>query len=157
MGTEQAEVVPKFQVATACFSCSPLDLNSSKLSSLAVKATKITFSKLCSSPLIQKIKIPRPLSQATASNHPNAFTFTLLLSEGRASEAWEPSNKRCSFSLLTIKCVSLFPGLSLSSSLLLYFLPLSLSHTHTVYLYVPYGSHNKQRLFPQTALTGWVL
>jgi hypothetical protein len=23
--------------------------------------------------------------------------------------------------------------------------------------YVPYGSHNKQRLFPQTALTGWAL
>jgi hypothetical protein len=22
---------------------------------------------------------------------------------------------------------------------------------------VPYGSHNKQRLFPQTALTGWAL
>jgi hypothetical protein len=28
---------------------------------------------------------------------------------------------------------------------------------HTVYLCVPYGSHNKQRLFPQTALTGWAL
>jgi hypothetical protein len=28
---------------------------------------------------------------------------------------------------------------------------------HTVYLYVPYGSHNKQRLFPQTALTGCAL
>jgi hypothetical protein len=25
------------------------------------------------------------------------------------------------------------------------------------YLCVPYGSHNKQRLFPQTALTGWAL
>jgi hypothetical protein len=28
---------------------------------------------------------------------------------------------------------------------------------HTVYLCFPYGSHNKQRLFPQTALTGWSL
>jgi hypothetical protein len=28
---------------------------------------------------------------------------------------------------------------------------------HTMYLCVPYGSHNKQRLFPQTALTGWAL
>jgi hypothetical protein len=28
---------------------------------------------------------------------------------------------------------------------------------HRVYLCVPYGSHNKQRLFPQTALTGWAL
>jgi hypothetical protein len=26
-----------------------------------------------------------------------------------------------------------------------------------LYLYVPHGSHNKQRLFPQTALTGWAL
>jgi hypothetical protein len=26
-----------------------------------------------------------------------------------------------------------------------------------VYLCVWYGSHNKQRLFPQTALTGWAL
>jgi hypothetical protein len=28
---------------------------------------------------------------------------------------------------------------------------------HRVYLCVPYGSHNKQRLFPKTALTGWAL
>jgi hypothetical protein len=33
----------------------------------------------------------------------------------------------------------------------------SLRFAHTVYLCVPYGSHNKQRLFPQTALTGWAL
>jgi hypothetical protein len=26
-----------------------------------------------------------------------------------------------------------------------------------VYLWVPYGSHHKQRLFPQIALTGWAL
>jgi hypothetical protein len=38
-----------------------------------------------------------------------------------------------------------------------------ISHTttphsaHTVYLCVPYGSHSKQRLFPQTALTGLAL
>jgi hypothetical protein len=31
------------------------------------------------------------------------------------------------------------------------------SSAHTVYLCVPYGSHNKQRLFPYTALTGWAL
>jgi hypothetical protein len=43
-----------------------------------------------STTLIQKIKIPRPLSQATSSNHPNAFTFTLHLSQRRAGEAWEP-------------------------------------------------------------------
>jgi endoribonuclease Dicer len=33
----------------------------------------------------------------------------------------------------------------------------TLHSTHTVYLCVLYGSHNKQRLFPQTALTGWAL
>jgi hypothetical protein len=33
----------------------------------------------------------------------------------------------------------------------------TLHSAHTVYLCVAYGSHNKQRLFPQTALTGWAL
>jgi hypothetical protein len=33
----------------------------------------------------------------------------------------------------------------------------TLHSAHTVYLCVPYDSHNKQRLFPQTALTGWSL
>jgi transcription termination factor Rho len=47
--------------------------------------------KLRSSPLIQKTKILRPLSQATAHNHPNVFIFVLLLPEGQAGEAWEPS------------------------------------------------------------------
>jgi hypothetical protein len=28
---------------------------------------------------------------------------------------------------------------------------------HRVYLCVSYGSHSKQRLFPQTPLTGWAL
>jgi hypothetical protein len=32
-----------------------------------------------------------------------------------------------------------------------------LHSAHTMYLYVPYGSRSKQRLFPQTALTGWAL
>jgi hypothetical protein len=45
-----------------------------------------------------KLKIPRPLSQATTSNHHNVFTFTLPLSEGRAGEAWEPRNKLTHFS-----------------------------------------------------------
>jgi hypothetical protein len=42
---------------------------------------------------MQKIKIPRPHSQATAYNHPKVFTFTLLLSDGQMGESWEPSNK----------------------------------------------------------------
>jgi hypothetical protein len=37
--------------------------------------------------------MPRPLSQATTSNHPNGFTSTLPLPEGRAGEAWEPPNR----------------------------------------------------------------
>jgi hypothetical protein len=72
-------MVPKFQVATACFSCSPPDLNSSKLRSLAVKITKIIYVNTNF-----EIKAPRPLSQATASNHSNASTFTLPLT-GRTS------------------------------------------------------------------------
>jgi len=30
-----------------------------------------------------------------------------------------------------------------------------LRSAHTVYLFVLYGSQNKQRLFPYTTLTGW--
>jgi hypothetical protein len=33
----------------------------------------------------------------------------------------------------------------------------TLHSTNTVYPCVPYGSKNKQRLYPQTALTGWAL
>jgi hypothetical protein len=42
---------------------------------------------------------PRPLSQATASNHPNVLTFTLPSSEGQAGEAWEPSDVMMPFLL----------------------------------------------------------
>jgi hypothetical protein len=114
-----AEMVPKFQVATACFSCNPPDLNSSKLHSLAVKFTKIIYVNTNF-----EIKAPRSLSQATVSNHHNVFTFTLLLSEGRAGEAWEPSHNRCSFSLLP-RTFSFSPTLLLFS----FYLSLSLSHT----------------------------
>lgn len=36
------------------------------------------------------MEIPRSLSQASTSNH---LTFILPLSDGQASEAWEPHNK----------------------------------------------------------------
>jgi hypothetical protein len=52
-----------------------------------------------------KSKFRGPLSQATTSNNSNVFTFTLLLSEGRAGEAWEPSYKMMLFPLPTIKCL----------------------------------------------------
>jgi hypothetical protein len=55
-------MVPKFQVATAFFSCSPPDLNSSKLRSLAVRITKIIYVNTNF-----EINAPRPLSQATVS------------------------------------------------------------------------------------------
>jgi hypothetical protein len=51
-----------------------------------------------------------PLSQATASKHSNALNFTLLLSEGRAGEAWEPYYQMMLFPFPTIKCLSLLPG-----------------------------------------------
>jgi hypothetical protein len=38
-----AEMVPKYQAVTAYFSCSPPDLNQSKLSCTADKATKSSF------------------------------------------------------------------------------------------------------------------
>jgi hypothetical protein len=80
-------MVPKLQVANACFSCSPPDLNSSKLSSLAVEASKIIIIIAFQNCTHSEIKIPLPLCKATASNHPNIFIFTVLLSVGRAGEA----------------------------------------------------------------------
>jgi hypothetical protein len=65
-----AEMVPKFQVATVCFPCSPPELNSSKLSPNAVKAI---------SPLIPKIKIPRPcLKPLPPPLYRLYFHFTLI-------------------------------------------------------------------------------
>jgi hypothetical protein len=34
---------------------------------------------------------------------------------------------------------------------------LTLEYHALLHFCVPYGSHNKQRLFPQTAVTGWAL
>jgi hypothetical protein len=63
------------------------------------------------STLIKKIKIPRPLSQATVSNHCNIYTFILVLTEGQAGKAWEPSNNKYSSPPPTKKCLSLLPWL----------------------------------------------
>jgi hypothetical protein len=51
------------------------------------------------STLIKKIKVPQLFSQATTSSHPNIFTFTLSLSEGRAGEAEETSRQNDALSL----------------------------------------------------------
>jgi hypothetical protein len=63
-----------------------------KSNPLCCKRHQIILPGLCTSTIIQNIKIPRPLFQATASNHHNVFTSILTPSEGRMSEAWEPSN-----------------------------------------------------------------
>jgi hypothetical protein len=75
--------------------------------------------------LIQKTKIPRSLSQVTAYNHHNVFTFIPLLLEGRTGGAWEPCNKMMLFLQPHNKVVShFFPLFFILSTLLLYFLPL---------------------------------
>jgi hypothetical protein len=85
------------------------------------------FSKLYSSSLIQKIKILPPLSQVTATDLSTVFTFTLLLLEGRAGEAWGTSNKIMPSLLLAV--VSHFShDFSLSLIILLYSLPLCLTN-----------------------------
>jgi hypothetical protein len=54
--------------------------------------------------------------------------------------------------------VILFPQSTVVTMRTNYFsIKTTLHFAHTVYLCVPYGSHNKQRLFPQTPLTGWAL
>jgi hypothetical protein len=67
----------------------------------------------------------RCLSEATPYYH-NVFTFTLLLPEGRAGIAWEPSNKIMLFlPPRKIKCLSLHP--LVSSMNLLFISPSHLS------------------------------
>jgi hypothetical protein len=72
----------------------------------------IFFSKLYNSTLIQKIKIPWPLCQATISDRSKTFAFRVLLLEWRMSETWEPSKKTRFPPPLEIKCVVLLSWLS---------------------------------------------
>jgi hypothetical protein len=53
-------------------------------------------SNLLSFFLLSPIKTPRLMSQATAFNHFNAYIFTVLLTDRRADEAWEPPFSPCS-------------------------------------------------------------
>jgi hypothetical protein len=64
--------------------------------------------------LIREIKIPQPLSQATASNHSKVFTFTILLREGRTGEASESSNE-------TMLCLQPLNKASLTSPMTFHF------------------------------------
>jgi hypothetical protein len=106
-------MVPKFHASHAAL---PV-LNSSKLSPL-VDAAKLLVFKIIDK-VIRKSNF-RCLFEATSYYH-NVFTFTLFLSEGRASVAWEPCNKIMLFlSPWKIKCLSLLPLISFLHLLLIY-------------------------------------
>jgi hypothetical protein len=105
---ENSEMVPKLQVSAAWFSCSPPNLNVSKLIPFAVKANKLPF-KMIQFDTNSKNQIPQPLSEATDTNNFNAFTSTLTFSEGLTDKAWKPSNKIMLFLSHKIKCLSYLP------------------------------------------------
>jgi hypothetical protein len=97
-----------------------------KIKTLCWKYHDIVCRKLCNSVLI--LKLPLPLYQSTASIHPNFFTSTLHISEGRVSEAWEPSKKTTLFLPPTVKrLTSLVTFLFTYSSTILPYLCLSLN------------------------------
>jgi hypothetical protein len=124
-------MVPKFQVATAGFSCSPPDLKLIKITPV-VDATDLIVYQIIDK-TIRNSKF-RCLSEATP-HYNNVFTFTLFLPERRAGVAWEPSNK---LMLLLppqkIKCISLHPLISSSSPIFIFFtiecLTFSPTHLH---------------------------
>jgi hypothetical protein len=117
-------MVPKFQVATACFSCSPPNFK-------LIKTIPCCGCHQINCPNYRKCKLKirnSGLLEAT-SYHLKVFTFTLFWSEGRAGIAWEPSNKLMLFPPPPkLKCLSLLPLYFLfTSTLYLSFLSLSLS------------------------------
>jgi hypothetical protein len=117
-----AEMVPKFQAATACFACSPPDFKLVKITPCC-ECRRFVFQIIDKT--IRNSKF-RCLSQASPYYH-NIFTFTLFLPEGRASVAWEPSNKMVLFlPPRKIKCLSLHPLISFLTLLFIY-PPISLS------------------------------
>jgi hypothetical protein len=94
-----AEIVPKFQVATVCLSRSPPDLNSSKIPPSCRGHQIIWFSNVSISPYInQTIKIPLSLSQAYIPGHSVIFMFVLSLSEHPAGDYRKSSNQVIHFS-----------------------------------------------------------
>jgi hypothetical protein len=94
---------------TVCFSRSPPKLNLSKLSSIAIKATKtFFFLNYALYHWFRKPKFRGPLSQASAFNHPNVLTSILVhirKASGQRLGTFEQNGAR--FSLTTVKCPSL--------------------------------------------------
>jgi hypothetical protein len=118
-----AEMVPKFQVATACFSCNPPNFKLIKITPCC-RCCRFVFQIIDKT--IRNSKF-RSLSEATPYHH-NVFTFTLFLPQGRAGVAWEPSNKMMLFlPPRKIKCLSLHPLISSLNLLFIYPSHLSLS------------------------------
>jgi hypothetical protein len=66
--------------------------NSLQLKSSAIKVTKLSL-QIIQFTINSKIKISRPMCQATASENAEVFILTLCLSEGQTGEAWEPCSK----------------------------------------------------------------
>jgi hypothetical protein len=85
-------MVPKFQIATARFSCSPPDFKLIKITPCC-GCRRFVFQIIDKTIRNSKFSC---LSEATPYRH-NVFTFTLFLPEGRAGVAWEPYNKMMLF------------------------------------------------------------
>jgi hypothetical protein len=119
-----AEMVPKFQVATACFSCSPSDFKLIKITPRCGCRRRNCFPNYRQNN--QKFKIPLSVCLKPPPYYNNVFTITLFPPEGRAGVAWEPSNKMMLFlPPRKIKCLSLH--LLISSLNLLFIYPSQLS------------------------------
>jgi hypothetical protein len=74
----------------------------------AVKATKL-FYQIIEFDIKSENQNSAELFQVTACNHSNVLTFTLLLSEGRAGEAWEPFKETTLFRAPHNKVFLTFP------------------------------------------------
>jgi hypothetical protein len=90
--------------ATAWFTCTSADLNSSKIKPSLVKGHKFLpppkkSTELCNSPLNRKIELQVSLSPAIISYHSKVFICILFWSWRRAGKAWEPSNNLTHFRL----------------------------------------------------------
>jgi hypothetical protein len=147
-----AEMVPKFQVATACFSCRPPNFKLIKITPCC-GCRRFVFQIIDKT--IRNSKL-RCLSEATPY-HRNVFTSTLFLPEGRASVAWEPSNKMMLFlSPRKINFLSLHPLIS-SLNLLFGFKGLKVLSSRQWRLKSGWAENRVMRSpIPQTTTWSWL-